>query len=447
MPKKKRTKSTGLDEHIRRYSVNPKAYWRWAFGPDSPVWLPSQNELSAQRVHVHPSCASARPPSPFSTSLCAEFHRLPRKTLDAIFHLAAQQQCTIRDGRDLLLSGCQFRYNWEQYLKSATGGEGNLVLAPPKTDASAGAIAAAALWELFRAGTCAALHPPDISFPCGARWSFDRPYLLGILNVTPDSFSDGGKFMDPDVAFAHALGLVLDGADALDLGAESSRPGSRGVPVKTQKARLLPVLKRLRKDRMLSKVPISIDTQSAEVLRACLGEGADLLNDISGLRHDRKMVRTVARAGCPAILMHMLGTPRTMQRAPRYGDVVDDLVDFFRDRLSTALDSGIAPARLMLDPGIGFGKTLAHNCALLGRLDEFRALGRPLVVGASRKSFLGKLTGEDAPARRVDASVAAGVLAVEKGAAVLRVHDVAAHARVLPVATAMAGHGPDGVAD
>jgi dihydropteroate synthase len=363
--------------------------------------------------------------------------------LDAVFHLSAQQQCTIRDACDLLLSGCHFRYNWEQYLKSASGGEGNVVL-PQLRDGFSEAdrrAAVQALWELFRAGTCAALRAPDMAFPCGARWSFDRPYLLGILNVTPDSFSDGGRFVDPDVAFAHALGLVLDGADALDLGAESTRPGSRGVPVKTQKARLLPVLRRLRKERMLSRIPISIDTRSSEVLRACLGEGADLLNDISGFRHDRRMTRTVARAGCPAVLMHMLGTPRTMQRDPRYGDVVDDVLVFFKKRMEAAFESGVSPTRLLLDPGIGFGKTLAHNLVLLERLWEFRALGRPLLVGLSRKSFLGKLTGEEAPSRRVDSSVAAGVLALRNGAMVLRVHDVAAHARVLPVVAAISAHG------
>jgi len=439
MATKKRDTTPELDEHVRRYAAGPKAYWRWVFGPDSPVWLPPTGTLMAQRVSVHPARASISPPSPFSTSLCAEFHGLERRALDAIFALSALQQCTIRDGRDLLLSGCHFRYNWEEFLKMASCGDGNLVLPQLKdgfreTDR---VVAAEALWELFRAGTCAVLCPPDVTFPCGTRWSLDRHYLMGIVNVTPDSFSDGGRFMDADVALAHAVGLVLDGADALDLGAESSRPGARSIPAKSQKARLLPVLKRLRKERMLRRIPISIDTQSAEVLCACLEEGADLLNDISAMRRDRRMARAVSGAGCPVILMHMLGTPRTMQRKPGYGDVVDEILLFFRERMEVATSVGIRSTRLLLDPGIGFGKTLEHNCTLLRRLDEFRALGRPVLVGASRKSFLGKLSGEENPARRVDASVTAGVLAVRNGAAILRVHDVAAHARALAVAGAL----------
>jgi len=428
-----------FDQHAHRRASDARAYERWVFGPDSPVWVPPKEGLVARRVKVHPDRRSPLPPSPYSTSLCAEFHHLPRKALDAIFHLQAQQQCTIRDRRDLLLSGCHFRYNWEEFLRSASGDWGNLALPASQhgfTDDDR-ALAARAVWELFRAGSCAALRPPPIGFACGARWDFDRPYLLGILNVTPDSFSDGGRFVDPDVARAHAVGMAIDGADALDLGAESSRPGSRGVSPRTQKARLVPVLRRLRKEHSLRRIPISIDTQSAEVLRACLGEGADLLNDISALRHDRGMARLVARVGCPVILMHMLGTPRTMQNDPRYGDIVDDVDLFFRTRIHAALDAGIAPTRVLFDPGIGFGKTLEHNCELLRRLNEFCALGRPLLVGASRKSFLGKLTGEALPSRRVEASVTAGVLAVRNGAAVLRVHDVGEHAKALRAANAL----------
>lgn len=428
-----------FNQHADRHASDGRAYERWIFGPDSPVWLPPKDGLFARRVEVHPSRSSPLPPSPYSASLCAEFHDLPRHAIEAIFHLQAQQQCTTRDGCDLLLSGCHFRYNWKEFLRSTSGGEGNLALPTSQsgfTDDDR-ALAARALWELFRAGTCAALRPPPVTFACGARWDFDRPLLLGILNVTPDSFSDGGRFVNPDVAVAYAMGMVLDGADALDLGAESSRPGSRGVSSRAQKARLLPVIRRLRKKYELRRIPIGIDTQSAEVFRACVGEGADLLNDISALRHDRSMACLVARTGCPAILMHMLGTPRTMQDDPRYGDVVNDIAAFFRTRIHAVLDKGIAPTRVLLDPGIGFGKTLEHNCELLRRLSEFRAIGRPLVVGASRKSFLGKLTGESLPARRVQASVTAGVLALRNGAAVLRVHDVGEHAQALRVANAL----------
>ncbi|MCZ7647185.1 MAG: dihydropteroate synthase [Planctomycetota bacterium] len=272
---------------------------------------------------------------------------------------------------------------------------------------------------------------------CGGTLAFDAPFLLGILNVTPDSFSDGGKFLDPGAAVRQALRMNREGAAALDLGAESTRPGARPVSAKRQKERLLPVLRALRKKRELARLPLSIDTQSAEVARACLGEGADVINDISALRHDRQMAKVCAKARCPVILMHMQGTPRTMQRAPRYKDVVEDLDLFFRKRLHAAYEAGIPPTRVLLDPGIGFGKALEHNCELLRRLAEFKALGRPLVVGVSRKSFLGKLAGIGDPAKRVTASVAAGVAAVAQGAKILRVHDVAAHAEALKIAAAV----------
>lgn len=263
------------------------------------------------------------------------------------------------------------------------------------------------------------------------------PFLLGVLNVTPDSFSDGGKFLSVDNAVEHARRMVREGAHALDLGAESTRPGSRGVSAMIQKARLIPVLKRLRQDKTFAKIPLSIDTQSAEVARACLCEGADLINDISALRHDRQMAKVIARAKCPVILMHMQGSPRTMQKAPKYTDVVNEIDLFFRKRIHAAYEAGIAPTKIVLDPGIGFGKTLEHNLEILRRLAEFKALGRPLVVGVSRKRVLGALIGEDRPERRVEASVAAGVMALAHGAAVLRVHDVAEHAQALKVATAI----------
>lgn len=266
-----------------------------------------------------------------------------------------------------------------------------------------------------------------------------RPGLLGVLNVTPDSFSDGGRFLKAHCAIEQALRMVGEGAQALDLGAESTRPGARGVAAKIQKLRLLPVLKALRKRRELAKIPLSIDTQSAEVARACLGAGADLINDISALRHDKQMAKVIARAKCPVILMHMQGTPRTMQAHPTYSDVLDDIAQFFRQRMLRACDAGIAPTQILLDPGIGFGKTLAHNLDILRRLAEFKALGRPLVVGVSRKRFLGTLTGEELPERRVTQSVAAGMLAIAHGAVLLRVHDVAEHAKALKVVAAIFG--------
>jgi dihydropteroate synthase len=258
--------------------------------------------------------------------------------------------------------------------------------------------------------------------------------LMGVLNVTPDSFSDGGKFVEPQAALSRALEMAAQGAGIIDMGAESTRPGSRGVSAREQLRRLLPVLKRF---RAKSRVPVSIDTQSAAVARACIDAGATIINDVSALRRDPAMLKTLARRRCKIVLMHMQGTPQTMQQNPVYGDVIADIGSFFKERIARCGAAGISPERLMLDPGIGFGKTLEHNLEILRRLNEFADFGLPLVVGVSRKGFLGKLTGEDIPERRVVATVAAGVLAVAQGATILRVHDVAEHASALKVAAAI----------
>ncbi len=260
--------------------------------------------------------------------------------------------------------------------------------------------------------------------------SSERPLIMGIVNVTPDSFSDGGRFLDVDAAVTRALALQEAGADIVDFGAESTRPGAKAVPVQEQLRRLTPALAAFRRQ---SRLPISVDTRSAAVARGCLDLGADIVNDISALRHDRRMAGLVAKRACPVILMHMKGTPRTMQRHPRYKDVVKTALAFFEERLRACRKAGIERHRIWLDPGIGFGKTLEHNLALLARLPELSALGQPLLVGHSRKSFLGALTGERLPDRRVGASVAAGLFAIARGAAILRVHDVAEHRQALDV--------------
>jgi dihydropteroate synthase len=257
--------------------------------------------------------------------------------------------------------------------------------------------------------------------------------LMGILNVTPDSFSDGGRFVEPQAAVDRALAMVEQGAGVIDMGAESTRPGSRGVPAREQLRRLLPVLRRF---RARSRIPVSIDTRSATVARACLDAGAAIINDVSALRHDPDMLKTLAPRRCKIVLMHMQGSPGTMQRNPVYADVAGEILAFFRARIRRCEAAGIRASRLWLDPGIGFGKTLEHNLDILRRLDELSLPGLPLVVGVSRKGFLGKLTNEPIPERRVAASVAAGVLAVARGASILRVHDVAEHASALRVAGA-----------
>jgi dihydropteroate synthase len=262
---------------------------------------------------------------------------------------------------------------------------------------------------------------------------------MGIVNVTPDSFSDGGLFLDARAAIQHGLELVGEGADILDIGGESTRPGADPVGEAEELRRVVPVIGGLSG----AEAQISIDTSKAVVARAALAAGATLVNDVSALRADPEMAEVVAQSGADCCLMHMLGEPRTMQREPRYADVLDEVKAFLEERLRFAVAAGVREERIMLDPGIGFGKTLAHNLALLRRLDELSTLGRPLVVGTSRKSFLGRLLadarGEEQPAppaERLPGTIASSVMAYERGATVLRVHDVAPLRAALTVAAA-----------
>lgn len=249
-----------------------------------------------------------------------------------------------------------------------------------------------------------------------------RCLVMGIVNVTPDSFSDGGRFLHIDSAIAHGLELVRQGADLLDIGGESTRPGSQPISCEEELQRVVPVVAALARQ---INVPISIDTSKAEVARACVQAGAHIVNDVTGLGGDPRMAEVVRDSGAGAIVMHMQGTPATMQIAPHYGDVITDLCRFFAERLQSLAAAGIAPEALALDPGIGFGKTREHNIALLARLAEFTALGRPICLGVSRKGFLGKLL--DRPVEeRLAASLAAAAYALSQNAAqILRVHDVA----------------------
>jgi dihydropteroate synthase len=261
--------------------------------------------------------------------------------------------------------------------------------------------------------------------------------IMGVLNVTPDSFSDGGEWFDRDAAVAHGRELVAQGADILDVGGESTRPGSLPVGADEELRRIVPVVEALAGSGAL----VSIDTSKAEVARAALDAGAGYVNDVTALRGDAEMAGLVADARCECCLMHMLGEPRTMQLEPRYDDVVSDVKAFLEERLAHAVDAGIAEERIHLDPGIGFGKTAEHNLELLRRLDELVAIGRPIVVGTSRKSFLGRITGRDDPHQRVYGTVATNVLALERGAAIFRVHDVAATRDALAVAAATLRRG------
>jgi dihydropteroate synthase len=261
----------------------------------------------------------------------------------------------------------------------------------------------------------------------------NAPVIMGVVNVTPDSFSDGGLFLDADAAVEHGRRLAGEGAAILDVGGESTRPGAEPVADDEELRRVLPVVERLAAG---GDARLSIDTNKSAVARAAIGAGADIVNDVSAFRFDPGLAGVVAEAGADCCLMHMLGDPRTMQLDPRYGDVVSDVKAFLEERLAFAMGEGIAEERVWLDPGIGFGKTVEHNLELLRRLDEIVAIGRPVVIGTSRKSFLGKLAGGRDESERLPGTIATNVLALERGATVFRVHDVAQNADALAVAAA-----------
>ena len=268
----------------------------------------------------------------------------------------------------------------------------------------------------------------------GRELVLDRPRVMGIVNVTPDSFSDGGAHDTADAAFAHALRLLEEGADILDIGGESTRPGADEVPLEEELRRVVPLIERLSRE---TSAPISVDTSKPEVMRAAVGAGAGMLNDVYGLRRDGAL-DTAAALGMPVVLMHMLGEPRSMQQAPRYDDVVGEVHRFLAERIFAAEMAGIAKKRIVIDPGFGFGKDTTHNLALLAQLERFGDLGVPVLAGLSRKRTIGELTGRDIPRERLHGSVAAHLIAAQRGARLLRVHDVAATVDALKVWNAVA---------
>jgi dihydropteroate synthase len=267
--------------------------------------------------------------------------------------------------------------------------------------------------------------------------------LMGIVNVTPDSFSDGGRFLEAEAAITHGLQLIDEGAQIVDVGGESTRPGAEPVGADQELRRVRPVIEAIAAAMTgrpaATRAQISIDTSKASVARAALGAGATLVNDVTALRGDPQMASVVAESGAECCLMHMLGEPRTMQHEPRYDDVVDDVKAFLLQRLEFAIGEGIAEDRVLLDPGIGFGKTVAHNLELLRRLGELTELGCPVVIGTSRKSFLGRLAAAPETSQRLAGTLATNVLALERGARVFRVHDVAPVREALTVAAATLG--------
>jgi dihydropteroate synthase len=262
----------------------------------------------------------------------------------------------------------------------------------------------------------------------------DRPRVIGIVNVTPDSFSDGGEHATVDAAVTHGLRLAKEGADALDVGGESTRPGAPDVSLEEELRRVLPVIARLARETSL---PISIDTSKPDVMRAAVEAGAGLINDVHALRREGAL-DAAAALGVPVVLMHMQGEPRSMQDAPRYDDVVGEVHRFLTERIFAAEMAGIAKKRIVVDPGFGFGKTLQHNLALLAQLERITGLGVPVLAGLSRKKSIGELTGRDDPRDRVAGSVAAHLIAAQRGALLLRVHDVAPTVDALKVWDAVA---------
>ena len=263
---------------------------------------------------------------------------------------------------------------------------------------------------------------------------FPRPSVMGVVNVTPDSFFDGGVNLDPADAIASARRMAADGAALVDVGGESTRPGSEGISADEELRRVLPVL-----EAVARELPVSIDTAKAEVAREAIALGAELVNDVTALRGDPRLAGVVAESGAYLCLMHMRGEPRTMQAAPAYHDVASEVAAFLEERLSFAVSAGIEEERIALDPGIGFGKTLQHNFELVRRLDVLLSLGRPVLVGFSRKRSLGRVLGDpEATTGSLAASVAAAVASYERGATIVRVHDVREHVEALAVARAVA---------
>lgn len=276
----------------------------------------------------------------------------------------------------------------------------------------------------------------------GQSWAgFDlrQPLVMGIVNVTPDSFSDGGEHATPEAAIAHGRLLARQGADILDIGGETTRPGAQPPDLQTELARVLPVIEALAGDGLV----LSIDTRRAAVMEAAIRAGARIVNDVSGLAHDPEARGTVARLGCPVVLMHMRGTPATMTEAAQYGDVIEEVKAELAALIIAAAYAGVAPDRIAIDPGIGFAKTAEQSLDLLARVDRFTSLGYPLLIGASRKSFIGHLRGEADPKARIGGSIAAALFAAQNGARILRVHDVLATRQALDLWQAVTARAMD----
>ncbi|MDH3974643.1 MAG: dihydropteroate synthase [Deltaproteobacteria bacterium] len=273
----------------------------------------------------------------------------------------------------------------------------------------------------------------DLDYGGGILPLGDRTHIMGILNVTPDSFSDGGNYLDPFKAIDQAARMIDDGAHIIDMGGESTRPGAAPVSGEEELKRILPVIKVLAKS---VSVPISVDTYKAEVARRVIDAGAHIINDISGLRFDPHMARVAAEANCPVIVMHIKGKPGNMQINPQYDSLMDEVKGYLEESIFLAEEAGIASEKIIIDPGIGFGKRFEDNLQLINRLGEFNVLGKAILIGPSRKSFVGQIL-DAPPEERVEGTIAASILAIEKGAHIIRVHDVREAAKAVKVADAI----------
>ena len=268
-------------------------------------------------------------------------------------------------------------------------------------------------------------------------FSFDfsqRTYIMGILNVTPDSFSDGGKYFDKERAVEQALRMQDEGADIIDIGGESTRPGAEKISVKEEISRVVPVIEALA-DKV--KIPLSIDTYKSAVAGAAILSGASIINDISGLRFDPQMPRVAARHNVPVVIMHIKGTPKSMQKKPVYKSLIPEITDYLREGVEIARNAGVADDKIVIDPGIGFGKTIEHNLEIIKKLNEFSGLEKPILIGPSRKSFIGRILGALPPEERLEGTAAAVALGIFNGANIIRVHDVKEMGRVARVADAI----------
>jgi len=261
-----------------------------------------------------------------------------------------------------------------------------------------------------------------------------KTYIMGILNVTPDSFSDGGQYFDKSSAIKRAIQMAEDGADIIDIGGESTRPGSESVPLEEELRRTLPVIEALAKE---IKIPISIDTYKSEVARRALDAGASMVNDISGLKFDPEMPHIVCKYGVPVIIMHIKGTPKDMQKNPVYEALIPEIMDYLRESIERAREAGIPEDRIIIDPGIGFGKTFEQNLEIIHNLHEFTFLEKPVLIGPSRKAFIGKILGDAPVTDRIEGTAAAVAISIMNGANIVRVHDVKEMVRVVKVADAI----------